>query len=548
MATSLAEGRQQTELFEAMLHPDFYPHTVSAIEQRDTLISRVFLTGDVVYKVKKAVNLGFLDFSTLEKREHFCRREMILNRRLSTDVYLDVVPITRKDDRYYLNGPGRIAEYAVKMQQLPDHCSLLQMLRRKKLDPAKLDELARRLADFYEHAATSTGIETVGAWKTVWTNTEENFRQTREFAGSIFDERMYQIIRAATRAFLRRRKILFQNRLENKKIRDCHGDLRAEHIYFSDDLQIIDCLEFNDRFRYGDITSDLAFLAMDLDFEGFPGVALQLIDAYLEHTGDEELVLLLDFYKCYRAWVRLKVNCFRLRDEPPGTNKKARLLGEIQRYLSLAYRYAVEFTRPTVWVVCGLSASGKSTLSAALAKILAVGIYRSDVVRKQLFDLPPRKSQVVPFEEGIYSSQATSLTYGKLLMLVQQELEHGRSVIVDAGYGKERHREEMIRLARDADANILFVECAAPVELLKKRLQARSKTGGVSDARRQHLKLLMAGFESMDGMSSDFHLRVSTATGLDESLGQVLGHDYALLCRQVATLMQKMESDDIGGL
>ena len=532
MATNPTESRQQVEIFQAMRQPDFYPHAVSTLEERDTHISKVFLTGPFAYKIKKPVNLNFLDFSTLEQRQRFCRREVDLNRRMTTGVYLGVVPITRQAGHYYLAGSGPVVEYAVKMRQLPEADCMRQLLHSKKLTRENLNALVVKLVAFYRQAATAKPISAVGSWQTVRTNTEENFQQVQEFVGDIVDERMYQIIRAATRAFLQRRKILFEQRIENQKIRDCHGDLRTGHIYFADGIQVIDCIEFNDRFRYGDISSDLAFLAMDLDFEGFAESARHLIHAYLEDTHDEGMLLLLDFYKCYRACVRVKVNCFRLRNERSGTYRHSKLLTETRRYLDLAYRYAVQFTRPTVWVVCGLPASGKSTVASALAKILALGIYRSDIVRKMLFGQPSSKSQVVPFEQGIYSKEATALTYGKLLMLAQQEVERGRSVIIDAGFSKQHYRDEAIRMARDVDANILFVECAAPFELLKKRLTDRENQATVSDARLQHLKKIAAGFDPMDDLREEVYIRIDTSLALETEIRQVIAHDYGVLARQ----------------
>ena len=330
--------QHQIAIFEAMGNPDFYPHAVSTIEQRDTHISKVFLTGNYAYKIKKPINLEFLDFTTLDKRQHFCRQEIDLNRRLAPDVYLDVVPITFKDGRYHMTGTGSIIEYAVKMRQLAEAGSMLNLLRRRKLENGSVDKLAGVLAKFYSQASTSESINTVGSRETLRINCEENFRQTEKFVPEIIDERMFLIIQAATRAFLQRRKALFQRRVEHGKIRDCHGDLRTGHIYFADDIQIIDCIEFNNRFRYADITSDLAFLAMDLDFEESPRTAQHLMNTYLEYTKDEEMLILLDFYKCYRAYVRVKVNCFHLQEKDLLANARLKLIRETERYLKLAYR------------------------------------------------------------------------------------------------------------------------------------------------------------------------------------------------------------------
>ena len=528
----------QIAIFEAMENPDFYPHAASAIEQRDTHISKVFLTGSYAYKIKKPINLGFLDFTTLDKRRHFCRQEIDLNRRLAPDVYLDVVPITYKDGRYHMAGAGKTVEYAVKMRQLPETRSMLQLVRRKKLESGSIDELAGVLAKFYSRASTSESINTVGSLETVRINCEENFRQTEKFVPEVIDERMFLIIQAATRAFLQRRRLLFQRRVEHGKIRDCHGDLRAGHIYFADGIKIIDCIEFNNRFRYADITSDLAFLAMDLDCEGYPQIAQDLITTYLEYTKDEEMLILLDFYKCYRAYVRLKVNCFHLQDESLLTNAKSKLIRETERFLKLAYRYAVQFTRPTIWVVCGLPAGGKSTIAREMAKILGVQILQSDFVRKQLLGVPMDKPMDLPFESGIYSKEASSLTYGKLMMLAQEVIEKGGSVILDATFSHRHQRDEVIRLARDMDTNIIFIECAASYEMLKKRLADREKITCISDARLGHLKQLKAHFESLDELQNDMRLKINTAESPDACMRQILSHDYIFLTQQTARAMK----------
>jgi len=531
--------QRQREIFQAMGRPDFYPHPVTTIEQRETHISKVFLTGAYVYKVKKSVNLEFLDFTTLENRRHFCHQEVILNRRLTRNVYLDVVAITLKNGQYYLAGPGSPVEYAVKMRQLPEACSMVRLLRRGEIDKQNLNELAWALASFYSQAPAGSHINTFGSWETVWANTDENFRQTEIFVGTILDERMFQIVRAATRTFLRRWQDLFEHRIERKKVRDCHGDLRTGHIYFNDGIQIIDCIEFNERFRSGDITSDLAFLAMDLDYEGYPEVAQHLLEAYVQYAKDPDVFVLLDFYKCYRAFVRVKVNCFRLQEIGVRQNEGVKLLQETQRYMNLAYRYAVQFSRHTLWVVCGMPASGKSTIAKELAKTLGVKIFRSDVIRKELFGLEPSEQVGVLFEEGIYSKAASSLTYGKLLLLAQEEIERGYSVILDATYSGRHQRSEVLRLAKDMDANLMFVECICPEDLLKERLMRREATSSVSDARLRHFEQFKARFEPLDEIRDEMHLRVDTQRPLEESLQYILSQDYVLECLQTGEAMKR---------
>jgi hypothetical protein len=524
---------QQTEIFQAMARPEFYPHPVTKVEQRETHISKVFLTGAYVYKIKKAVDLEFLDYTSLSKRKFYCEQETILNRRLSHDIYIGVVAITLKNGCYFLDGPGEVVEYAVKMRQLPEQCAMMRLLRSGKMDRKTTAQLALKLAEFYGQAPTGEGINSYGAWETIRANCEENFRQADTFAGNILDERMFQVVRAATRSFLHRRKVLFKQRVNAGKIRDCHGDLRSGHIYFTDDIQIIDCIEFNERFRYSDITSDLAFLIMDLDYEGFPKTARHLLDCYVRYADDPDVFVLIDFYKCYRAFVRAKVNCLRLAGNALGDWEKRRLHRETDRYLDLAYEYAILFTRPTIWVLCGMAASGKSTIATELSRKLGIAVLRSDLIRKDLFGLQPDDFMDVPFEGGIYSKGASSLTYGKLLMLAQEEIAKGASVILDATFSSQHQRCEALRLARDMDANIIFIECTPPIKVRKDRLVKREADVLVSDARIHHFKQFKSQFEPLEDITDEMHIRIDTQKPVKENMAHILSHDYSLLSKVI---------------
>jgi aminoglycoside phosphotransferase family enzyme/predicted kinase len=513
-----------------MSDPGFYPHPVSGPESIETHISRVFLTGKYVYKLKKAVTLDFLDYSTLEKRKLLCIQEVRLNRRLAPGVYIAVVPITRSGERFFLDGPGKPVEYAVKMRQLRQESSLLQVLRHPNSDQDVIDALARRLSSFYRAAASGPAIDAYGAIKVIRANCEENFRQLNGVSAEINEEGRFEAVQAATRAFLLRNRALFQDRVKRGKIRDCHGDLRSDHIHVEDGLQIIDCIEFNDRFRYSDIACDLAFLIMDLEYNGFTQAARNFIDAYVRYSKDAGIYPLLDFYKCYRAAVRSKVAYLMLQGLPADGTYTAGLKRDIKKYLSLALRYAVCFTRPTIYVLCGLPASGKSTIAKELCATLHVAVLRSDRVRKHLFNIPPGATVDVPIEKGIYSPGATSLTYGRLFLLAQESIEKGKSIILDATFSREHQRREAFQLARDLDANILFIECWAPPAVLKKRLQRRQGSASLSDARSHHLSGLRSKYKPFDAVDSRFYMRIDTQADLAENIQEILSHDYSLLC------------------
>ncbi len=516
----------QTELFQAMARPEFYPHPVIRIEQRETHISRVFLTGDYVYKIKKSVDLGFLDYTTPEKRKFYCQQETTLNRRLSDGVYLGVVPISRDNGGYVLDGPGEIIEYAVKMRQLPARCSMMRLLQDKKIDRAAIEDLAIRLVEFYGNTPTGGAIDAFGTLEVIRINGEENFQQTEQFAGTILDAQLFADIQKASRDFSHRRKKLFDARIRAGKIRDCHGDLRTGHIYWVDSIQIIDCIEFNERFRYSDIVSDLAFLLMDVEFSGCAGLAQQLLEYYLHYADDPTGLNVLDFYKCYRAMVRIKVNCIRLSDPALDRKRKDKLRWETSRYLDLAHQYSRFFSRPCLWVICGMVATGKSTIASELAGMMGIEALHSDRIRKKLFGVVPEASMDLDFEEGIYSRSATVRTYERLLTIAREQISQGLSVIVDATFSSAQTREKARLLAGEMDANIIFVECTSPDKIVENRLLQREQTVSISDARLRHLPELKARFDSFESLTGGFHIRIDTQAPIKQNIRDILSQAY----------------------
>ena len=529
----------QEKIASAMREPGFYPHGAENVQEVQTHISRVFLAGDFVYKIKKSVNLGFLDFTSLEKRRECCENELRLNARLAPDVYLEVVPITVGPKGFVLGGAGEAVEYAVKMKRLDDGFSMESLLAKNAVSTRMVTELAQKLAAFHTAAATGPEVDVFGSWDVISRNCEENFVQTGACIKELVDERAFQIICAATRTFLSRRRDLFESRVKTGRIRDCHGDLKTEHVYFlPQGVAVIDCIEFNERFRYGDVTSDMAFLAMECDHEGFTWVSQKLMEDYARFSGDHDVFALMDFYKCYRALVRAKVKCLRLAGGGVSRNERRAVIQEIAAYSRLAYRYAVQFSRPALFVVCGMIASGKSTVAQALGKSLGIRVFQSDAVRKELFHKNRQGSTVADFEKGMYAPAATSLVYGRLLLLAQEELSRGLPVVLDATYASRHERGEAMRLARDMDADIVFVECVCSEEKIRERLAKRETTPGLSDARLEHLAPIRQRFEPLDEIAPMMHVRVSTDTTIDQAMDQVLAQDYALLSLQALDVLK----------
>ena len=323
----------------ALLKPQAYPHKPQKIELVQTQMSFIFLTGEYVYKIKKPVNLGYLDYTTLKKRHFFCHQELKLNKRLCPGAYLAVVPIVEEKGGLCIERQGKAIEYAVKMKQLPQDRMMDMLLPRGQVTLEMVARVAEKLMVFHQKAETSQKIAAFGKLDVVRQNTDENFAQTEKYIGGSITAEEYQHIRNYTANFIDSNASLFDKRVREGKIRDCHGDLHAAHVCFTDDICIYDCIEFNDRFRYSDVASEIAFLAMDLDRYGQAGLSRHLVNTYVGLSHDEELLKLLDFYKCYRAYVRGKVESFKLDDSCIPEEEKAKVLTAAGSYFQLAKSY-----------------------------------------------------------------------------------------------------------------------------------------------------------------------------------------------------------------
>ena len=330
-------------LKKALLNPKTYPDHPKEVGFFETHISLLFFTGNHVYKVKKPVDFGFLDFTSLEKRKFFCVQEVNLNRRLSPEIYLGVVKITKDGNQILLDGRGEVVEYAVKMKQIPEELLMDKLLEKKQVTSKMIEAVSEKLVHFYFTAETNESIKSFGRPERVKQDTDENFEQTIRYMGVTIPKDVYEEIKNKTNDFFRTGEPILYQRMASDKIRDCHGDLRLEHIFWGKEISIFDCIEFNERFRYTDVAADIAFLAMDLDYHGREDLSEHLISAYIGESGDYELMGVLDFYKCYRAYVRGKVESFRLDDPNIPEKEKEEALKRAQKYFNLSYRYAQRF-------------------------------------------------------------------------------------------------------------------------------------------------------------------------------------------------------------
>jgi hypothetical protein len=330
---------QLPEIVQTLLDPKIYPEAPRSVQLMQTQMSFVFIAGDYVYKVKKPVNLGYLDYTTLGKRRSLCQREVELNRRLCPETYLGVVPIVKARGKINLGGRGKVIEYTVKMRYLPQDRMMDVLLANNQVSVEMVTQVAQRLVEFHQKAETSATISTFGDIETIRVNTEENFDQTEKSIGRTISPEKYERIKSYTRRFIENNASVFRQRVAEGRIRDCHGDLHAAHICFTDGICIYDCIEFNDRFRYCDVASEIAFLAMDLDHYGRADLSRAFVTAYVAASQDEELVKLLNFYKCYRAYVRGKVESFKLDDPYISAQEKTKTLAVASSYFELAESY-----------------------------------------------------------------------------------------------------------------------------------------------------------------------------------------------------------------
>lgn len=474
--------------------PAFYPHRPRGVELIETHISWVFLAGEYVYKVKKPVNLGFLDFRTLARRRHFCREEVRLNQRLAPHAYLDVVTVRGGRRAYRLGGTGRTVEVAVWMRRLPADRMLDQLVKAGGADHHLLEDIGRTIAEFHAAAARSPAIARFGRLDVIRRNMEENLAQTARFPPEVLTGATRTTVGTFLRQTLRGQRRRFVERVRAGRIRDCHGDLQAQHVCCTDPIQVFDCIEFNHRFRYGDTAAEIAFLAMDLDVSGRRDLALDFVNAYLDVSGDFGAVPLLDFYRAYRAWIRGKV--YALQAVDPSRTDHAALVARARGYFDLAASYARPRGAPSLIVMTGLSASGKSTVARQIAHAAAAIVVRTDAVRKQLAGVPWHQHHRGAVGEGLYTAPMTERTYATCLRLADDLLGAGWSVVLDGVFGRRAEREKARALARDKGVAFRIVWCQAPEAVLRERLRARQTAGrDLSDAREDVLDLQLRHYE-----------------------------------------------------
>lgn len=495
-----------------------------AVSLRTTHASWVFVVGDDVWKLKRPVDFGFLDFRTLEARRHFCAEEIRLNRRLAPDVYLGVEPVRRMAEGLALGaGPGTVVDWAVHMRRLPDEASAEALLARGALDAGLLEELARALASFLARAPRA---DAYGAPEALRASVDENFAQVAPFVGDLIAAGTLEEVRAFHVGELRAKTERFLARVAEGRIRDGHGDLRLEHVYFLADRPggaaptVIDCIEFNDRFRCGDGAGEAAFLAMELEAARRPDLAAGFLARFAEAAGDLGLYEVLDFYLSYRAFVRAKVAGFVAADANAPPAVRARKREEARRDFALARSFAgAPLDRPFLVAVGGMIGSGKSTLAAGLGRTLAAPVVGSDRTRKELAGLAPTARG----DAALYAPESVARTYDELLRRAGLVLGAGRGVILDATFSASHWRRAAGDLARRAGARFVHVEArCADRALLEARLAARRGGGSISDATDAELDLLEARYEPIAAADPGPLVPVDAAGAPEAALAEAL--------------------------
>jgi aminoglycoside phosphotransferase family enzyme/predicted kinase len=460
------------QVVRAMLSPDAYDHAVDGpIELIQTHISYVLLAGAFAYKIKKPLDLGFLDYSTLEKRRRMCEEEVRLNRRLCAEAYLGVVSIARAGIGYRVGGNGEAVEYAVKMRRMPADRMMPALLERGSVNSRDVQAVARLLAGFHAGSATDEHIAAFGAIDAIRANWHENFEQVAPYIDAEA-ARIQRDLRDYVDATLARRAPLFERRAREGRVRDCHGDLRSDSIVIHEDRSIcvMDCIEFSDRIRFGDVASDIGFLAMDLDYRGRRDLSDELIGVYLGATGDETLPLVLPFYKCYRAFVRAKVESLMLSEAEVPPEQRAGARDRARRYFALAHEYATGRYPQALVVMVGLTGSGKSYFANALAGRIGAPVISSDAVRDEL---TPRAPQGEAYGGGRYAAEQRAAVYAAMRERATTYLAGGDSVILDATHIARAEREHAYSSARAAGVRTLVVHVMADEALTRQHMQAR---------------------------------------------------------------------------
>lgn len=465
-------------------------------------MSVIFLTDNHAYKIKKPVDFGFLNFTTIDRRRFYCNEEVRLNRRLCPDIYEGVVELRDTPDGPAFHGQGAIIDYAVKMKRLPASRMLNRLVESGEADQSTLQQVAAVIAEFHRTTPTTPAVAVYGQPERILFNWQENFYQMLPFENTTLAATDRNVIQTYVETFVQNHHPLFLQRIANGCIRECDGDIHLENICLANQMvYIFDCIEFNDRFRCCDTAADIAFLLMDLDYHRRHDLATSAWDEYLALSGDHDALQLINFYKMYRAFVRGKVESFLLNDPSIAPPQREAAINHARRYFRLVRGYIEqERLQPTLFITCGVMGCGKSTLANELAGELDIACFSSDQIRKERHGIAPDTPIHVPYNSGLYSPLQSDLTYQELLDRAEQQLQAGKSAIIDASFIRRHDRALFRGMAEQsgAQAVTLYLHCK-PAEQ-KQRLQKRGthKTAcAPSDGRVELIQSQQEAFEPL---------------------------------------------------
>lgn len=510
---------------KSLSRTEAFPMAVESVELRQTHISEVFLGGSVVYKVKKPVKLPFLDFSTVRLRHHFCTEEVRINSPWAPGVYLGVVPVTFENNEYQFEGNGEVVDWAVKMNRLPESATLRSRLNRGELEPAHLECVAQRISAIHRRSTQVPGDEARDAVRTFQAQLNDNWQFAEQLPEHIINRGVLERIRSGSESLLSHFDKLLTMRAEQGRIREVHGDLRLEHVFYfpqsppPSDIVILDGIEFDPGLRRIDIVADVAFLTMELSFLGRYDLADVFAEAYFAASDDSAGRILLPLYAAYRSAVRAKVAAI-VGSEPE--------ISEIDRTKGLARSRAhwlwclseleTPGTRPALILISGLPGTGKSTLSRSLAERAAFEVIRSDVVRKEILT-----AEVSEQTGSLYTPERTQLIYDECLERARGMLLRGKRVIVDATFQRDQDRRSFLQMAIDSGTRAVWLECAATPEVTRQRIEARQ--GDASDADWAVYQLVCSRWQTSSEMTARYHEQVDTTlsgTGSTEAACMIL--------------------------
>jgi len=516
-----------TALRDALSDPATYPHSPEDISLEQTHISLVALAPPWVYKIKKPVEMGFLDFSTLEQRTHYCEEELRLNQRLAPNTYVGVVPIVQTPEGLRVDPPnvnGTVVEHAVKMRYLDPEHFLDARLRRGAATTDDMDRVARRLIAFYRTRDAPPDVAEAGWIDALRMSFDENVAQTEAQVGHTLSRPAYDALRYYTDRTFDHHAALFHRRRAGGWIVDGHGDLRLEHVHLTTDrVAIYDCIEFNERLRHLDVANDLAFLAMDLDLHGRPDWSRRLVRQVAEALGDDEMRRLLPFYKSYRAYVRGKVEGMRAADAEVPPDEQARSQRQAHRYFQWALRYAVAGNRALVVVVMGRPGTGKSTQAAALARSLGWAHLSSDRIRKARAGVSLTRRADADTRERLYSDALSDATYATLRTRAVERGQQDQGTVLDATYSSPERRAAARTAFQEAGLPHAFIELTASDDTLRSRLAHRDAEDAMgSDARAEDFEALSARYQAPTALEDPRHVRIGADGSIDDTTLAIL--------------------------